>query len=63
MFSRKIVWNILDTAASDAERVETVSSEDLPLLGHSGPVYTTCFTPDGSGLLSASEDTTGRGLA
>ena len=50
---------ILDNGA-DGGKVETVSGEDLPLLGHSGPVYATCFTPDNTALLSASEDTTGR---
>ena len=30
------------------------------LRGHSGPVYDTCFTADGTVLLSASEDTSGK---
>lgn len=51
---------ILDTAVTDGGKFETVLGEDLPLLGHCGPVYTTCFTPDNTALLSASEDTTGR---
>ena len=44
----------------ESKKVETISSETQTLRGHCGPVYGTCFTPDGTVLLSASEDTSGK---
>ena len=44
---------------SVSSKLETVSSECVPLQGHCGSVYSTQFSPDSSILLSASEDTSG----
>ncbi|XP_033114696.1 transcription initiation factor TFIID subunit 5-like [Anneissia japonica] len=53
----------IDKEADDVlERImdERTASESKTMLGHSGPVYSTCFSPDKSFVLSSSEDATVR---
>lgn len=42
-----------------ASKDKFINQDNSILRGHSGPVYSSCFTHDDQYLLSASEDTTG----
>ena len=54
-FSLSLVLNFFSGSAL----ADAASSESIVLRGHKGPVYALRFLPEGTGMLSASEDCTG----